>query len=253
MARPGLSQNALRALDILLIVGDVGPEGVRLAAIAERLGVAKSAAHRSLMALIEKGFVEPAERYGHYRIGPSISMIAKRHERLEPQIQKIRPAMTEFARDTGFTVYLIAPAGEDAVCAEMISRSTRRQFNMGLGARVPMGVGAGSVALLSLMPIETSERIMRANAARYRTHPAMREVNDTIVRQQVQDARERGYAVNMGYYLPGEGGLGVPLAKSGQHQTDLAVSFNAPLEMMNDVWIAKIVESLRECLARTIN
>ena len=246
------SLNAERALDILQVLGEVGAEGLSLAEIARRTDSAKSAAHRSLAALLQKGFAEPAGRYGHYRLGPAIPLLAKRQERLEPQIQLIRPGMTEFARRTGFTVYLMVQAGVDAVCAEMVSRSTRRQFTMGVGARVPMGVAAGSIALLSMLPEDKAAQIIDANGERYATHPSLRHVDAEVVTGLVNEARRRGYAINMGYYLPGEGGLGFPIPRRGHYEVDVAVSFNAPLEMMNDAWIEEIIGNLRECLGTAL-
>lgn len=243
------SLNAERALEILLLLGSVGPEGLGLAKIAETIGGGKSAAHRSLASLIHKGFAEPAERHGHYRLGPAIPVIAQRQERLEPQVQRVRPGMTEFARRTGFTVYLMVQAGVDAVCAEMISRSSRRQFTMGIGARVPMGVAAGSLALLSMLPEKTAAQIIESNAERYINHPSIRHVDARVVAEQVALARTCGYAVNMGYYLPGEGGLGLPVPARGSYEVNLAVSFNAPLEMMTAAWIEATITELRECLS----
>lgn len=242
------SLNAERALDILLLLGTVGPEGISLSDITEKVGGAKSAAHRSLAALMHKGFAEPAGRHGHYRLGPAVALIARRQERLEPQVQRVRPGMTEFARRTGFTVYLMVQAGVDAVCAEMISRSTRRHFSMGVGARVPMGVAAGSVALLSMLPPETAAQIIEANADRYLNHPSLRHVDAAVVSEQVAAARQQGYSVNMGYYLPGEGGLGLPIPGRGRYQVDIAISFNAPVEMMTPTWIVQTMNELRDCL-----
>ena len=235
------SSNAERALDIVLALGEVGPEGLSLAEIAERMGCAKSVAHRSLVALLLKGFAEPTGRYGHYRL-------ARRQERLEPQVEKVRPGMTEFARLTGFTVYLIVQSGVDAVCAEMISRSTRRQFSMGVGYRVPMGVGAGSLALMSLLSDAAIQQILAANAERYLKHPSGRHVDGDVILGQVVDAQRRGYALNMGYYFPGQGGIGLPRPSQAPHDVNMAVSFNAPLEMMTDEWVEGQIRTLRECL-----
>lgn len=251
MSRPISSSNAERTLEIILLLGEVGPEGLSLAAIAERIGSAKSAAHRTLVALQKKGFAERTERHGHYRLGSAVPMLARRQERLEPQVQKIRPGMTEFARRTGFTVYLIVQSGVDAVCAEMISRSTRHQFTMGVGARVPMGVGAGSLALLSLLPDATVREIVTANVARYLHHPSARPVNSEVILGQVADARAHGYAVNMGFYFPGQGGVGLPYPSRRSYEVNMAVSFNAPLEMMTESWIASQIQDLRECLPGT--
>ncbi len=243
------SSNAERALDIVLVLGEVGPEGLSLAEIAERMGCAKSVAHRSLVALLQKGFAEPTGRYGHYRLGSAVPMLARRQERLEPQVQKVRPGMTEFARLTGFTVYLIVQSGVDAVCAEMISRSTRRQFSMGVGYRVPMGVGAGSLALMSLLPDAAIQQIIATNAERYLKHPSGRHVDGEVILGQVTDAQRHGYALNMGYYFPGQGGIGLPRRSQAPHDANMAVSFNAPLEMITDDWVESQILTLRECLS----
>jgi DNA-binding IclR family transcriptional regulator len=244
------SLNAERALDILLVMGEVGPEGLSVSQITARVGGGKSAVHRSLMALLHKGFIEASGRYGHYRLGPAVPMLARRHERLEPQIERLRPGMTEFARRTGFTVYLMIQAGVDAVCAEMVSRSTRRHFKMGVGARVPMGVAAGSMALLSMLAPDAAQRIITGNSDRFAQYPSLRHIDASIIADQVAVARAKGYAVNMGYYLPGEGGLGLPLAGSGPFDIDMAISFNAPLEMMTVAWMDGMIHQLRDCITR---
>lgn len=250
MMKPATSLNAERALDILLVLGEVSLDGLSLAQISLRVDGGKSAVHRSLAALLHKGFVEAAGRYGHYRLGPAVPMIARRQERLEPQIETLRPGMTEFARHTGFTVFLMVQAGVDAVCAEMVSRSTRHHFTMGVGARVPMGVAAGSMALLSILPPDTSARIIDGNRERYARHPALRHIDADVIAAQVAAARRQGYAINMGYYLPGEGGLGLPIAARGDHETNMAISFNAPLEMMTQEWIDTTMIDLRKCVGR---
>jgi len=248
VGRSSSSLNAERALDILVALGEAGADGMSLSQIAQRVDGAKSATHRSLAALCNKGFVEPAGRYGHYRLGPAIPMLAKQQGRLDSQIQMFRPGMTEFARKTGFTAYLMVQAGIDAVCVEIVSRSPRRPFTMGVGARVPMGVAAGSMALLSIMPEAMAAEIIRANADRYISHPAVRPLDADLVTQQVAEARERGYAVNMGYYFPGEGGLGLPIHRRNHYEVDVAVSFSVPLELMTEEWIASTIDGLRECL-----
>lgn len=243
------SLNAERALDILLILGEVGPEGLSLMQVSQKVGSGKSAVHRSLAALQKKGFVEAAERYGHYRLGPAIPMLARRQERLEPQIELLRPGITEFSRRTGFGVYVMVEAGVDAVCAEMVSRTSRQHFSMGIGARVPMGVAAGSLALLSILPEESAARIINANAERYISHPSLLHIDAQIVSQEVAAARQRGYAVNNGFYLPGSGGLGLPVRPRATYDSPVALSFNAPLELMTECWMDKTIAELRESIA----
>jgi DNA-binding IclR family transcriptional regulator len=248
-----VSLNAVRALDILLLLGEAGPDGLTLAQITKQAGDGKSAIHRSLTSLVQKGFVEQTQQRGGYRLGPTIAMLARTQVDLEKQIQRFLPGMTEFARLTGFTVYLMVQAGVDAVCADMVSRSVGKQLNLGVGGRVPMGVAAGSLALLAMLPEDTAEEIMQANAARYLNTAALRELNKDIVAVKRKMAIARGFAINMGYYHPGEGGLGLPIRAKGHHDINVAVSFNAPLEMMTDEWMDDVIEKLKVCLGQADN
>lgn len=245
------STNASRALDILLVLGDASSDGMALAEIARRVDEAKPAVHRSLSSLLVKGFAEAAGKHGRYRLGPAISMLALKQPRLEPLIERHRPGMSDFARSTGYTVYMVVQAGVDAVCAEMISRWSQQQIWFGIGERVPMGVAAGSVALLSMLSEDECRRLIDGNAQRYVSHPSVQHVDSGVVRAQVIDARRRGYSVNLGYYLPGEGGIALPVRSTSPHEPDVAISFNVPLEAMTESWIEDVVGEFRSCLFRT--
>lgn len=243
------STNASRALDILLVLGDASGDGMALAEIARKVGEAKPAVHRSLSSLLVKGFAETAGKHGHYRLGPAISMLALKQPRLEELIARHRPGMSDFARDTGYTVYMMVQAGVDAVCAEMISRWSQQQHIwIGIGGRVPMGVAAGSVALLSMLPEGECQRLIEDNAQRYLGHPSVQHVDSHVVAAHVSDARRRGYSVNLGYYLPGEGGIALPVRSMSPHEPDVAISFNVPLEVMTESWIENIVGEFRRSL-----
>ena len=85
------SSNAERALDIVLALGEVGPEGLSLAEIAERMGCAKSVAHRSLVALLQKGFAEPTGR-ALARITPHIPKTVPK----DPLSQQAEVALASF-------------------------------------------------------------------------------------------------------------------------------------------------------------
>lgn len=251
--QPQSSLNAERALDIILALAQAGPEGLSLSEIARKVGAGKSAAHRSLSALLSRGFAEPAGRYGHYRSGVTIETLARQQHWLSPQIEALRPGMTEFVRRTGLTAYLMVQSGHDAVCAEMISRFEPRQISMGIGARLPLGVGAGSLAVLSLLAGPEADQIIAANTPRYQSHPSVRPVSGEIVRGQVEEARVSGYAVNMGYYFLGQGGLGLPLRDRLADGFAMAVSFNLPLDMMSAPLRSSYIQELADCLGISFN
>lgn len=244
----GTSLNAERALDILIYLSEQDHSGASLAQIAAYVGSNKASAHRSLRALTTKGFAESAPGHGHYRIGPAVALMAKAQSRVQPHVEHLRPAMQDFARLTGYVTYLMVGAGLDALCVEIAARPDHRPSTMGIGARVPMGVAAGSLALLALLPEAEAEAIMRANATRYESYPSLYPVTIETIREHVCETRQAGFSVNRGLYFFGEGGLGLPLRAAGNGGVNMAISFNLPVEYMNENGINELIGQLKTCL-----
>jgi DNA-binding IclR family transcriptional regulator len=80
------------------------------------------------------------------------------------------------------------------------------------GDRHPLGVGAGSLAILSCLPDPEIEEMLGANAgelaARYP------EYSSDVLHREVQLTRERGYALNGGLLQTGSWGVGVAVLNS---------------------------------------
>lgn len=243
------SSTAERALDILLFLGRCDAEGASLARITAETCGSKAATHRSLQALCSKGFAEPALRHGHYRLGPAVGLLARAQGNQRPNVDHLRPGMTEFSRQTGYTTYLMIRSGLDAVCTEIISRhSNHSPSMMGVGARIPLGIAAGSLALLSIQPEPEIDQIISANAQRYATYPSLRPIDGAWIRQQAILAKTKGYAVNHGFFFLGEGGLGLPIKAVDPAGLDMAVSFNLLVEHMSESYIEELLSQLRKCL-----
>jgi len=111
-----------------------------------------------------------------------------------------------------------------------------------------MGIAAGSVALLSMLPADEYKQLIEANAERYITHPSVQHVDAAVVLEQVREAQRRGYATNMGYYHPGDGGIGLPILSKSPREMNVAISCTLPLEMMTDAFISSVIRELKDCL-----
>src|SRR5262249_47985137 len=74
------------------------------------------------------------------------------------------PALTRLAAATGDTVFLIVRDGFESVCVERKSGTYPiKTFVVDVGTRRPLGVGAGSLAILATLPPEEAELAIRAN------------------------------------------------------------------------------------------
>lgn len=184
------SSNVRRAGEILLALGDAGPQGSSLSALADRLGDARSAVHRALSALAEHGLVAQSGRRGNYRIGPAIYALANRTPTVANMVATFRPALIGISAETRLSSYLMVRSGLDSICLdyEVGGASVQALFE-GIGGRLPLGVGLAGVCVLAQMDTGARERILELNEARY----AQWGVDRSVIRQEIEMFRRRGY------------------------------------------------------------
>ena len=237
-----ISSNAARAADILLALGGVGVEGVGLKALSEQLGQSRSAVHRALAALAERGFVEHGPRRGSYRLGPAIHGLAQFRGTVDDKLEIVRPALYAIVAETGYATFLMAEAGLDAVCIEMLSKAPIRSLTGGTGGRVPLGIAAGSLAILASLPPESRAAVIRTNAERYETYPALRPFSAEVVSGMVEETLREGYSTDFGCFFPSEGGIGVAIPSRGKGRSGLSVAVTVHGEISAPDTLARLAE-----------
>jgi DNA-binding IclR family transcriptional regulator len=231
------SSNAERAARVLIALGAVGSAGIALKELAEQLGQAKPAVHRTLTALARHGFVETIVR-GRYRLGPSIYGLARQESSALDRIRLWRPALMEMAARFGHAVYLIGRAGLDAVVLDMhVGQAPVQALTSGVGGRLPLGVGPGPVAILSTLDEASRAVVLRENEPRYHARGLATE----HIRRLVGEAVEQGFACDRGDFLPDCGGVALPV-RDGDGTAATAVTVAAPLTFLTEDRIRDIVQ-----------
>ncbi|PSC04157.1 IclR family transcriptional regulator [Alsobacter soli] len=204
MATKSSSTNAERAADILVVLGVAPDEGLSLSEIAARVGGAKPAAHRTLVALGSRGLVQPGTRKGFYRLGPALYALA-RSGNTAAAVARWKPALVGVAARTGHSTYLLARAGLDAVCLDVETGPGPIQtLTSGVGGRVPLGLGPGSLAILSVLPPSLQDTLLAANAERFRQDG---RISADGVRMALARMAKTGIAIDEGALIPGVAGL----------------------------------------------
>jgi DNA-binding IclR family transcriptional regulator len=197
-----------RAIGLLRLLAQRDGAPARLGQVVESSGLHKATAHRILAALAREGLVEHGP--DGYALGPELcifgTVAAKRFD-----IRTLaEPALHRIAERTGDVALLFVRSGTSAVCAArvegaapIIPGTTR------VGSVKPLGAGTGALALLAAMGEQEAERILVENeAARLASYP---QYTAQVVRDELEAARRRGFAVDEQVSTPDVTGVAVPI------------------------------------------
>ena len=164
-----------------------------LADIAARLGLERPTAYRILRRLVAEGLVQQNPASRGYALGPllfELGLAAK------PPIQLqglASDALTQLANESGDTAFAIIPSGMDSICLDRKEGSYPvKALMMNVGRRRPLGIGAGSLALLAAMSPELSEQILDNNAMRIREHG---DTDTEYLKHVVRQGRTDGFVL----------------------------------------------------------
>ncbi len=198
-----------RAVLLLRAVARGGAAGAALTELVTWTDLPRSTIHRVLAMLHEIGWVERDANTRRFFLGAEfvpLGIVATSRYPLE------RQAATELAilaRETGQTIYLMVRSGLDGVCAARHeSGSPIQTLVLKPGSHVPLGWGAGSMAILAALPESEAAEVAARNRERF---TQMRSFDESAFAEAVGKARERGFASHDGLFARGMSGIGVPV------------------------------------------
>lgn len=198
-------------------------EGLRLSEVAAGTGLGKTTTHRLLASLGQIGFVEQDPETRLYRLGFELFCLGMAAANRFGIIEQARPCLDRLAEETGDTVFLSVRDRHEAICVDRrVGDFPIKTLTLNVGDRRPLGVGAGSMALLAFLSDEEVERAIAANAPRLAELPGFEPL---AVRQSVQAIRAQGYSLNDGRIIPDMFAIGMPiLGRRGQVAGALSVA-----------------------------
>ncbi|HEX2825669.1 MAG TPA: IclR family transcriptional regulator C-terminal domain-containing protein [Burkholderiales bacterium] len=141
-----------------------------------------------------------------------------------------RPHLRALADATGDMVFLTQRSGMDAVCIDRQEGDFPiRTYTLEVGTRRPLGIGAGSLAILSTLPEEEMRAVIAANRDRLHAY------NGLTVRKlmrMVRLAQQRGFAIHDGS-VSGARAIGVAI-RDAQDAPIAGVSVSAVTSRMQE-------------------
>ena len=216
--------------------------GLPLAEVAAEAGLAKPTAHRLLGALTNVGFTFQDLESRRYRLGSGAAALGRAAQR-QDLAALAAPALARIAEATGDTAFASVVEGQTAVCvARAVGAYPIRTLTLEIGSRRPLGVGAGSLALLSGLPDVDVERATALNAEWLADFAgfAPSDLPGLVAR-----TRRDGYAMNEGRIVEAMNAVAVA-ACDRAGRPFLALSLAAIRDRMGGKRLPELVRILRQ-------
>lgn len=185
-----MTTNKLRTLDRGLAALDLvarARDGLRIAEIAEKLGVHRAIAYRIIATLTDNAMVQRLPD-GRIILGSGAIVLAAHAEGAIRTLA--RPVVEDLAERTGATAFLSMAQGAD--CVAILTAEPRNAFlniHYRVGTRHPIDKGAAGLAILSGRPAQPDDP------------------------DPVQTARRDGYSLTRGELQKGAVGVSSPVAQ----------------------------------------
>lgn len=204
------AQSVDRALALLSMVGRHADRGMTLTDAVEESGLNKPTCRRLLLALIRAGMVEQDEESRRYYPGEEAYVLGSLASRRFGLLQLSMESLLRLSKKTEDTSFLSVRRDTWSVCLYREEGTYPvRTHALQAGFEHPLGVGAGSLAMLSALPDEEVEAVLASNAQvlveRYPMLPA------DEIRRDVALTRRKGFALNPGRIFANSWGIGVAL------------------------------------------
>ncbi|WP_321919461.1 IclR family transcriptional regulator [Paraburkholderia tropica] len=206
--KPG-AQLIDRVVLILDLVANARDEGITLKDFCDLTELNKATCHRILSTLVGHNLLAKVDKGRRYRLGTKMLVYGAKAAKGPGLRSQCQPAMQRLAQLTGETVVLMARDQDDSVCIDRLDGECLVQTLTGaIGGYVPLGVGPGSLAMLSFLADDERDAIVARNLPRIGTYAGTTEKR---VRELIDETSTQGFALDRGELLVGVAGVSVPI------------------------------------------
>lgn len=196
-----------RAFSVLRLISGASQRGLRLSDISSTLGLHKASVSRMLSTLIALGAIE-RDRNHFFRVSDGFRSALGTPLSTTRLRQAARPVLGVLSETLEDVAFLSVPNGLDSLCvARCIGAYPIQALSLNVGGRRPLGVGAGSLALLAWEPDGEREDLVEMQRERLDDyHVEIPQILDAILQ-----SRSQGYTDLPGFVVQGMTGMGVPI------------------------------------------
>lgn len=230
-----------RVAKVLKALANSPQNGLTFTDVGRETELGKGTTHRLLKALVHAGLAQQDAESKQYRLGALVGLLGA-GAMSQAYAAACRGALDELAEETGDTVFASTVEGYGAVCiARATGKFPIRTLVLSVGEWRPLGVGAGSIALLAAQPDSRITETLEHNATRLGVYP---NCTADAIRGLVRKTRAQGYSFMTGQVVPGMSAVGMAIP-DGSDRPACAISVAAINERMTPERVAQLAVSLR--------
>lgn len=201
-----MNNTLVKGLQVLeALAASRGARGV--SELAESLGMAKSAVHRLLQALLELGYVQQDDSRAGYRVSLKVWELGIRALASFDLRHAAEPAMYRLLEQTRETVHLSVLDGEQVVYVHKLDSPEPVRSYSEIGGRAPAACVATGKAMLAFAPAPFLDSLAR----RLVQHSINSIVEPDLFLKEMERTRTLGYAVNRGEWRDSVHGVAAPI------------------------------------------
>jgi len=193
--------------------------------IARDLELNSSTCFNILKTLVHEGLVTFDDGTKTYAIGIGLVELAKGALEQSSYVRMLRPQLEAIARAHAVTATLWQRSrAERVVLVDRADNPAAMRVHMSIGQRLPMYIAALGRCMAAYSDLSADELRQRVEAVRWDNAPSFEDYY-----AEVQQVRERGYAVDNGHYVKGVTTVSVAVVDANQRaiMAISAVGFSA--------------------------
>jgi len=198
-----------QASRILLCLGKKSNFKMGLTEISKEVGIHKSKGFSILNTLGRFGFVEKDHQTKTYSLGVGLLSLARHVLDNLHYPEVVSPFLQEIANETSGTALFGLIQGEHVIVLGKHEGNLNIGFTVRLGHRFHITLGAHGKAIVAFLPKAEREEILSKKKVYFFWDPS--RMNMELLREELRECRELGYAQDIGGITPGASVVSAPL------------------------------------------
>jgi DNA-binding IclR family transcriptional regulator len=228
-----------RAVDLLFVISDRGE--TTLGELARSIGSTRSAAHRILTALKNKGIVDQEVENGPYSLSWSILALTRSLSAKADMRTVSLPFMRELSVLSSETITLSVRSHSQRVCIEQVEGPHEVRWTSEIGRSNPLYAGATGRVILAFTPSDEVDAYLDGISLEKITDYTITDRKRLL--EDLDWIRDRGYAFANQDRVIGVSGVSAPILNSNGRAL-AAMTIAGPSERLTQVRLEELVPDL---------